>query len=537
MLLESLLGQTLRRSGSYDIVPPDHPVLFPDQVNPEQHSLFVCAILVCSRDLQKVRATLESLQAQFFPNCRALVFCDAVQEKELAALYKGQAVEFYPWQSLNTTLQKVPFKYIGIILAGDTWVPYAWAKIYARCMKNPLADVIYGDELRALNAKNQMYFFKPDWSPELLLSMNYIGNSFVVSRKAFAAIGGMRTDYCVIGLYDLLLRLSEHTNSIEHIPQILARVDMPLLPARKEQQILHAALVRRGSKGEVLLLKKNGCYRVRQELTRQPLVSIIMLTAYKQPGMLRSCLLSIVEKSTYANYEIILVDNSRGLLTPETVKGILGTEIKHHYLAYPDEFNFSRMNNMAAGRAQGEYLLFLNDDTEVITPQWLEALLEQAQTPGVGVVGGKLLYPDGSIQHGGIFLVQQGVGARHAFRYLRHEQNSYFHYLSVVRNCSAVTFACAMVARRIYAEMKGLDENLKIECNDVDFCLRVMEQGLRNVWTPFAQLYHKELVSRQKTHYTEDMAYHQQRWKNLLIQGDPYYNPHLSQYSDFYLPK
>lgn len=209
----------------------------------------------------------------------------------------------------------------------------------------------------------------------------------------------------------------------------------------------------------------------------------------------------------------------------------------YQYIVYNEPFNFSRMNNIAAAQAQGDYLVFLNDDTEVISPAWLEAMIEHAQTSGVGVVGGKLLYPDGSIQHGGMFLVQQGAGTRHAFRYLRQAQNSYFNLLGVVRNCSAVTFACALVAKRIFDEAGGLDENLKVECNDVDFCLRVIEKGYRNVWTPFSVLYHKELASRVKTHYPEDIAGYWKKWETLTAKGDPYFNPNLSQDSDLFLPK
>ncbi|MCC6346096.1 MAG: glycosyltransferase, partial [Nitrospirales bacterium] len=195
-------------------------------------------------------------------------------------------------------------------------------------------------------------------------------------------------------------------------------------------------------------------------------------------------------------------------------------------------FNYSRVNNLAAARAEGDYFLFLNDDTEVISPGWIESLLEYAQQPGVGVVGAKLLYHDGNIQHGGIFLVDYGGGGRHAFRFFPSDTPAYYGLSEVARNCSAVTFACVMVPKKVFREVGGLDEGLRIECNDVDFCLRTGKAGYSVVWTPFAVLYHKELTSRGPANVIEDVEAFWNRWRSLLEKGDPYYNPNLTLEAD-----
>lgn len=423
--------------------------------------------------------------------------------------------------------------YVGFLQAGDVLLPQALAMM-AKPLIGPMPDLIYCDEAPADRSSGALPFFKPDWSPDLLLSTNYIGDFFLIKQERLVSLGLGNYGCSPEGIYDLLLRGTETLRVIVHVPQVLYRKGRRAAWCIAQgQKVLEAALQRRKLAGDVVPLPAPGTYRVRPRLPSQPLVSILLLTALKKPGLLRRCLQSIQRKSTYPALEIILVDHSQSDRAQREIPA--GLPVKR--VEYAGEFNYSRMNNLAAARAQGEYLLLLNDDTEVITPDWIETLLAHAQQPGVGVVGCKLLYPNGTTQHGGVFLVGQGTGARHAFRYLRRAENSYHGLLGLTRNCSAVTFACALIPKRVFDRLGGLDEDLRVECNDVDFCLRAAQQGGRVVWTPFACLVHHELITRQKTHFTEDVRFFKTRWNSLLQGGDPYYNIHLAQDSDCFLPR
>jgi GT2 family glycosyltransferase len=268
---------------------------------------------------------------------------------------------------------------------------------------------------------------------------------------------------------------------------------------------------------------------VRRKIIDDPKVSIIIPTAYydAQRNVL-ACLRSIAEKSSYWNYEIIIIHNSFGRLSLSEIRRIVPESVPITEIEYNERFNYSTVNNIAARKATGDYFIFLNDDTEVIAPDWIEAMLEHAQRPEVGIVGAKLLYPDNTVQHAGMVLADKGGGARHIFCRFPFESEVHQNFLNVVRNSSVVTFACVMVPKRVYSLVGGLDENLRLECNDTDFCLRVRKAGLLVVWTPFALLYHKEISTRKETFVAEDVKFLWSRWEQTLRAGDPYYNPNLA---------
>jgi len=236
---------------------------------------------------------------------------------------------------------------------------------------------------------------------------------------------------------------------------------------------------------------------------------------------------SVEERTSYAPYEIVVVDN--GSTEPEALKYLESLSRKWRVFRYPGQFNFSAISNFGAARAKGEYFVFLNNDTQVIQADWITAMLEHAQRPEVGAVGAKLLYQDGRIQHAGVVVGIGGV-AGHAFRRLRLSENapSYFGFADVVRNCSAVTAACMMVPRRVFEKVGGFDERFRVAFNDLDFCLRLRQRRYLVVYTPLALLYHYEGASRGRVHPPQDEELFRSLWADLISRGDPYYNPNLT---------
>jgi GT2 family glycosyltransferase len=259
------------------------------------------------------------------------------------------------------------------------------------------------------------------------------------------------------------------------------------------------------------------------------MVSIIIPTKDKVE-LLKRCVESIEAKTLYKNYEIIILNNDS--TDPDTISYL--KNIPHRVECFNEPFNFSKINNLGARLAEGEYLLFLNNDTEIIDGNWLESMLEHSQRPEVGVVGALLLYPESEgsksryriIQHAGVILGLGGV-ANHAFKGQPYETSNYFGLHRVIRNCSAVTAACIMLRKNVFNEVRGFDENFKIVFQDVDLCLRVREKGYSIVYTPYSILNHNERATR-KLHPDADENFMIDRWKNTIIDGDPYYNPNLT---------
>jgi O-antigen biosynthesis protein len=255
-----------------------------------------------------------------------------------------------------------------------------------------------------------------------------------------------------------------------------------------------------------------------------PLISIVILSK-DNVGDLKNCLESIRKKSSYRSYEIIIVDN--GSEEQQTVSYL--SSLADRILRIEGPFNFSRLNNLGARQARGEILLFLNDDTQVISPDWVEAMLEQAQRKEVGVVGAKLIFPNGTVQHAGIVLNVDGRPTAHIFVGANPEDWGYENALQTVRNYSVVTGACLMMRREVFEEVGGFDEQYNVVFSDADLCLKVREKGLLIVWTPYAQLQHREFGTRPRNQDPpRDLDRFVTRWQRLISQGDPYYNPNLS---------
>lgn len=399
-------------------------------------------------------------------------------------------------------------------------------------------DYIYTDEDKlTLEGRRVDPFFKPDWSPDLLLSVNYVTHFSVYRRDLVERLGRLRAGYEGSQDYDLVLRVTEETDRIGHaaVPVYSWRMVEGSAAASDEAKphayeaakaAIGDALERRGRKAEVLDGPFLGYYRVRYEIPQEPRVTILIPT-HDRAAMLRRCIRSIQRKTTYENYEIVIVDNqSREADTLAFLDRFEGRVID-----YPFEFQYARMMNVATRQVEGDMIVFLNNDTEVISEQWLEALVEHGQHREVASVGARLLYPNGNPQHEGT-IVGPGRGLAGNV-----DTGGYFGLGACIRNVSAVTAAAMLIRHDVFWELGGFDEELGVAYNDVDLCLRAREKGYLIVYTPYAELYHYEGGTRGRTgrtHPEENERTFRERWAGYR---DPYYNPNFDIDRPFRLPK
>lgn len=415
-------------------------------------------------------------------------------------------------------------------------------------------DFIYSDEDK-LNPEGRRCdpYFKSDWSPDTILSNNYICHLTTFSKKLLDEIGGgERSEFDGAQDYDLILRLTEKAHKIYHIPKILYH--WRIIPGSTSDTIsakpkavdagkraLEDALKRRKIKGTVDSSNDDGTYIVSYEIDN-PLISIIIPTR-DYADILETCLKSIYKKSTYKNYEIIVVDN--GSEKQETLDLFEKYKKEHdnfRVLRLDCEFNYSYLNNEAVKIAKGEYILLLNNDTEVITKDWLEKMLMYASRPHIGTVGVKLLYPDNTIQHGGLILGINGI-ASHAYINADRHFKGEFGRLEVPFNYDGTTAACLMISKKKYEEVGGLEEELKANFNDVDFNIKVLEKGYYNIFVPQAELYHYESKSRgldldkKKLEQTkQETEYMLKKWNDKLVYSR-FYNINYSKHYVYMLKK
>ncbi len=537
-VIQSVDGRNSYRNYLAKIRPTEETLLWMRDIykNFSVKPLITVALKVTKSEYSLLFDSIDSIKAQTYPSWNIALFCeqDMPEEvlKELKPLIDNNKLKIYTSDEINRSLSGINCDFLCFLYSGDLLMPDALFEMVKKINMGKGLELIYTDEDVLVERRRQNPFFKPDWSPDLLLSMNYIGGFFFLKKELFDKLGGLSYGYSPEGIYDLLLKVAELTQNIGHLSSILyTKGNKDERSPDIEEKVIKEALTRRGIRGEVVPLNRVGSYRIKREIIGNPKVSIIIPTAYSKPDFLKTCLGSIVEKSTYKNYEIMLIDNSKGKLPVKDFERIMPSA-QVRFIEYKEKFNYSRINNIAVKKAEGEYFIFLNDDTEVITPDWIESMLEHAQRLEVGVVGAKLLYHNEGVQHGGILLVDYGGGARHAFRFFPMNSTGYCGLLEINRNCSAVTFACVMVSRQVFNKLGGLDEKFRVECNDVDFCLRAIKSGYSVVWTPFALLFHKELTTRGPANVLEDVNQFWERWRPLLERGDTYYNPNLTLDSD-----
>lgn len=447
-------------------------------------------------------------------------------------------------QNTNAALASATGNYIGLLDHDDLLTPDALYEVVKAINENDRPQVLYSDEDKVTMDLSEHFqpHMKPDYNKDLLRSNNYITHFFVADRTLVEEVGGEDGEYNGAQDYDLILKCTERAKGIAHIPRILYhwrvhKASTADNPASKMyafdagKRAIEDHLKRCGEIGKVSHEKDLGFYRVKYQVQGSPLISIIIPNK-DQVESLDKCLESI-EKSSYKNYEIIIVENnSTEDATFAYYKKIESDKIRIVY--WSDEFNYSAINNFGVKHARGDYLLLLNNDVEVITTDWLEELTANCQRKDVGIVGARLYYPDDTIQHAGIVIGIGGVAGA-LFVGMPRMFTGYLHKAAIQQDLSAVTAACMMVKRSVYEELGGLEEELKVAFNDVDFCLRAREKGYLVVYDPNVELYHFESKSRgmedskeKIRRFQNEIEYMRSHWLELLKKGDPMYNPNLT---------
>lgn len=436
--------------------------------------------------------------------------------------------------------------YIGLFDHDDLLEPNALFEVVKAINNDKTIDFIYTDEDK-INEKSNYRFdphFKQDFAIDTFRSYNYICHFSVFRKDLMKKIGGFRDGFNGSQDYDIILRATEVANNIHHIPKILYswRVHSGSTAGNPKNKMycydsakkaIDDELRRKGIKGKTRDGKYIGTYEVDYEIIGNPKVSILIPTKDHIEDLDRT-IKSVLRKTEYNNYEIIVIENNSE--NKDTFEYY--DEIKNKYdnikvVTWKEGFNYSAINNFGAKYAEGEYLLLLNNDVEVINKEWLTKMLGLAQREDVGCVGAKLYYPDNTIQHGGI-IVGLGGAAAHAHRGFKKNEYGYFLRLGITHNLSAVTGACLLVKKSVFEEVGGLDESFEVAYNDVDFCLRVLKTGRVNVWTPYAELYHYESKSRgvddlaTNTRFQGEFKRFRERYADFLEKGDPYYNTNLT---------
>ncbi len=502
---------------------------------------------------ERLKRSLDSVVSQVYPGWELCVCGDGStgeRAKETLALYERLderiKVTYLEGDSsisglLNATLSLAQGEFVGLLEGGDELAPDALFEMVRLLQEHSEADLVYSDEDEIDDEGNRSDpYFKPGWSPDLLLSTNYVSHLSVYRRSLLEELGGFREGFDGCQGYDLVLRATERTDKIYHVPKVLyhRRAAAGLLASPggdrgrvrdRARRALSDALERRGLEGSVEEGYLPDRFRVRFEIKGEPKVSLIIPTRDNY-SFLKRCIESVERLTTYRNYELLIIDNNSR--DPETLEYL--ASIPHRVIPFREKFNYSRINNFAVSQAEGEYVLLLNDDTEVTSGGWLEAMLEHAQRPEVGAVGARLLYPDGRIQHAGVIV---GVGspwepgvAMHSHHFYSSDSPGYAGALTTTTNYSAVTAACMLLRKSLFEEIGGLEEeNLPIQFNDVDLCLKIRERGYYIVYTPYAELYHHESVSRGhfSGNRTENL-YMREHWGEVMDR-DPYYNPNFSR--------
>ena len=511
------------------------------------------AVPIYKPPIRLVTRSIDSVLAQTYPEWELCLVDDGSRDAALATvlqkyLQSDARIRLATLErncgisaATNQALRLAAGEYVAFLDHDDELAPFALSEVVQAIHDHPDTDLFYSDEDK-IDEQDRRYdpFFKPDWSPDLFRSCNYACHFVVMRRSLLDRLGGLDESYSGSQDYELLLRAIEHTQKIRRIPKVLYHwravagsaakgPDEKPAASADGRRALAAYLVRNapGAQVEEVGLCR---YRVRYPISSGPRVSILIPSCTAK-NVFRA-VEAVLEKTAYKNYEIVLIDNSGAARIEEfAVRQAARQAPVRHFDWRGRPFNFAAMNNAAVQAVTSPYVLFLNDDTTVITAEWLSAMLEHAQRPEVGAVGAQLWYPNGMIQHAGVVM---GIydNCSHAFKGLPAGMRHYFDLPSVIRNCSAVTGACMLVSRAKFFEAGTFDEvNLAVAFQDVDLCLKLLELGYRNVYTPYARLYHYESASKTEKDKIPDAgedAFMKRKWAKYIA-DDPYYNPNLAR--------
>ncbi len=506
-----------------------------------------------------LKAMIESVQAQTYKNWELCLadgsdsehsfvgeICKKYADGDRRIKYEKLEKNLGISENTNACIRMATGEYIALFDHDDLLHPSALYEVM-RAICEHGADFIYTDENTFSEEPRDAYnpHFKPDFSPDTLRSYNYICHLSAFSRELLDSVGYFRSEYDGSQDYDLILRLTEKAKKVFHIRKILyywrahknsVAQDVGAKPytVTAAKKALAAHLERCGLKGEVLDSSVPTTYHIKYEIDGNPLISVIIPNK-DHTDDLDICLKSLYEKSSYKNFEVIIVENNS--TEKETFEYYEALTQKHgniKIVKWEGNFNYSAINNFGVNYAKGEYILLLNNDVELINGSCLEEMLMFAQRKDVGAVGAKLYYSDDTVQHAGVILGLGGT-AGHAHKHFARSHPGYMARASIAQNLTACTAACLMMRRDVFDEVGGLDESFEVAFNDVDLCMKIRKKGYLVVFTPYAELYHYESKSRGNDSTPEklerfrgEIDRFKEKWQKQLDDGDPYYNPNLT---------
>lgn len=514
-------------------------------------------IPINSGNISSLKKTIESVINQSIIKWELIIICNTIHRLKIIKYFNilnNSRVKFIISNNNENILNKINSgikissgSYITILKEYDHLDYYFLEDVYQAISKyNP--DLTYVDEdYQKHSIIGSLLItpkFKPDYSSELLLSFNYIDNGVIYSRSLINHIGLFnQSKYAE---YEYILKCSEYADTICHIRKVLyhhvdtyQKNDSKKYMSKREN-IIKESLIRKNRIGEVIPYQNGELIRIKYSLKQLSHITIII--PFKDKSiLLDKCINSIIQNTTYPFYDILLIDNlSKEQKTREIIHKWVNNYLNITCINYSFAFNYSKINNFGVSKALGEYIVLMNNDIEIITPTWIESLLEYAQHEEIGAVGAKLYYPNGMIQHAGIAMGVGGLAGHPYCKYPSYEKG-YNYDLITTKNVAAVTGALLMVQKQKYCNIGGLDEkNLPIAFNDVDFCLRLLEKGYQNIFTPFCEATHGESLSRGSDNtpeklerFNSEIRYCLNRHKLILQAGDPWYNPNYSMENSF----
>ncbi|CAM3376501.1 glycosyltransferase family 2 protein [Halomonas lysinitropha] len=508
-----------------------------------------------------LRECLDAVLAQHYPRWQLCIADDASTDpevREVLAEYAARDTRVkvvererngHICAASNTALALAEGEFVALLDHDDLLTPQALFRVAQALNRHPDAGLLYSDEDK-LNERGVRFdpHFKPQWNPDLLLAQNYLSHLGVYRTALVRELGGFREGFEGSQDHDLALRVTARLSpeQIVHIPQVLyhwrAAEGSTALTSSEKDYTTRAglAVVRdhvqaRVPEAEVVEGHYPNTYRVRWPLPQRPPLVSLLIPTRDRVEILKPCVDAILERTDYPNLEVLILDNqSRCQETLEYMRDVVNRDDRVRVLRWNEPFNYSAINNYGALYARGDILGLVNNDIEPIHPDWLDEMVRQVCRPEIGCVGAKLYYPNDTVQHAGVILGIGGV-AGHAHKYFHRNSPGYFTRLHLAHNLSAVTGACLLVRKAVFEEVGGLnEEHLAVSFNDVDLCLKVREAGHRNLWTPYAELYHHESVSRgaddssaKRARANSEAAYMREVW-GAKLDNDPSYNPNLT---------